>query len=128
MCRPTAREIFSRSVRADLIVMSASYSGLGDRAPMPGDDLFGLQRSFLQSGAKTVLSGLWDVYDGTAPELMAGFFRRLAGGTPAASALAGTQRGFLLKLRESKKAEPWLHPYFWAVYTISGDDRTIVAK
>ena len=26
--------------------------------------------------------------------------------------------------RASRGVEPWLHPYFWAVYTSVGDDRT----
>jgi CHAT domain-containing protein len=126
--RLTARAIFNRKVHADLLVMSACYSGLGDRSPLPGDDLFGLQRAFLQSGARTVVSGLWDVYDGTAPELMKGFFQRLAGGAPACVALAGSQRAFLERLRASRGVEPWLHPYFWSVYTAAGDHRTAFGK
>ncbi|HKI34079.1 MAG TPA: CHAT domain-containing protein [Gemmataceae bacterium] len=122
--RLTAREIFARRVGADLTVMSCCYSGLGDRSPLPGDDLFGLQRAFLQAGSRTVVSGLWDVYDGTAPDLMRGFFERLAAGTPTASALAASQRAFLEKYRASDKVEPYVHPYFWAVYTCAGDERT----
>jgi len=122
----TARDIYESRVRADIIVMSACYSGLGDRSPLPGDDLFGLQRAFLQSGARTVVSGLWDVYDGTAPDLVRGMFERVAEGAPVSQALSQSQRAFLTKLRASDSAEPWLHPYFWAVYTVSGDDR--VAK
>jgi CHAT domain-containing protein len=108
--------------------MSACYSGLADRSPWSGDDLFGLQRAFLQAGARTVVSGLWDVYDGSGPELMKGLFDNLAAGSPAHSALAASQRAFLKKLKASKEVEPWLHPYFWAVYTVAGDDRTKFAK
>lgn len=120
----TAAEIFERELGADYVVMSACYSGLADRSPMPGDDLFGLQRAFLQSGARTVVSGLWDVYDGTGPELIKGLFDRLAAGEPAARALAGSQRAFLKQLREADEPDPWLHPHFWAVYTTSGSDLT----
>jgi CHAT domain-containing protein len=110
------------------VVLSACYSGLADRSPLPGDDLFGLQRAFLQSGARTVLSGLWDIYDGTAPVLMLGFFKAMADGTPAPEALARSQRDFLKKLRASREPQPWLHPYFWSVYTSCGDDRTRFRK
>ena len=122
--RLTAAELFARRINADIVVMSACYSGLGDRSPLPGDELFGLQRAFLHSGARTVVSGLWDVYDGTAPDLMRGFFERLAKGPTAVAALAGAQRTFVANLRASGQDEPWLHPYFWAVYTAAGDDRT----
>ena len=121
--RLTAKELFACQVHSDLIVMSACYSGLADRSPLPGDDLFGIQRALLQSGARTVVSGLWDVYDGTAPELMKGFFDRLAEGQSAPESLANSQREFL-KQRRTTDGDPWLHPYFWAVYTVAGDDRT----
>jgi CHAT domain-containing protein len=119
----TAGELYTLPVGADLVVMSACYSGLADRSPLPGDDLFGLQRALLHSGGRAVVSGLWDVYDGTGPELMNGFFQNLHAGLSAPEALAASQRSFLRKLRESEEPEPWLHPYFWAVYKYFGDDR-----
>ena len=86
--RLSAAELYGKSTRADLIVLSACYSGLADRSPLPGDDLFGLQRAFLQSGGRTVVSGLWDVYDGTGPELTRGLFAGLAAGKRTPTALA----------------------------------------
>jgi CHAT domain-containing protein len=126
--RLTAAELFETRVAADLVVMNACYSGLADASPLPGDDLFGLQRALLQAGARTVVAGLWDVYDGTAPELIRGLLVRVAAGQAAPAALAQSQREFLKKLRTSGDAEPWLHPYFWAVYTVAGDDRTGARK
>jgi CHAT domain-containing protein len=120
----SAGDLFGLRVNADLVVMSACYSGLGDRSPMPGDELIGLQRAFLSAGTATVVSGLWDVYDATAPDLMLGFFKSLSKGRTAAHALAESQRAFLDGLRASGEDEPWMHPYFWAVYTVEGDDRT----
>ena len=123
----TAAEIYAKPVLADLIIMSACYSGRADRSPLPGDDLFGLQRAFLQSGAKTVVAGLWDVYDGKAPELMNGVFQRLSKGESTAEALAGSQREFIKKYRDlSEPRRYFTHPYFWAVYTVWGDDRTMM--
>ncbi len=124
----TAEELYRHRVSADLVVMSACYSGLADRSPLPGDDLFGIQRALLSSGAKTVVSGLWDVFDKTAPELIDGFHERLARGESSAAALANSQRAFLEKYRSTGEAEPYLHPYFWAVYTVAGDDRTTAAE
>ncbi|MFH1265568.1 MAG: CHAT domain-containing protein, partial [Planctomycetota bacterium] len=120
----TAGEIYAQDVAADLVVMSACYSGLADRSPLPGDDLFGLQRALLYSGARSVVSGVWDVYDGTGPELMREFFGQLVAGQPVPAALSNAQRTMLNRLRATRDAEPWLHPYFWAVYTAVGDDRT----
>lgn len=129
--RLTAAELFELTIEADLVVMGACYSGLADRSPLPGDDLFGLQRALLQSGARAVVSGLWDVYDGAAPELLKGFFTRMADGQDAPLALAESQRAFLKSRRSTNSndnPEFWLHPYFWAVYQYSGDPRVRMAK
>ncbi len=123
-----SEEIFSNTVYTDMIVMSACYSGLAEKSPMAGDDLFGLVRAFLQAGCRTVVSGLWDVYDGTGPELIKVFFENIAQGFSVPESLANSQRAFLKNLRSSKGFEPWLHPYFWAVYTISGDHRLCMEK
>jgi CHAT domain-containing protein len=117
-----ARHILTTPVNASMVVMSACFSGLGDRTPPAGDDLFGLQRAFLMKGVRTVVSGLWDVYDGTAPELIRGYFERIHKGLPASKALAESQRAFLNKLRATGKSELYLHPYFWGVYTVAGND------
>jgi CHAT domain-containing protein len=122
--RLTAGELYFWNVQSDLIILSACYSGLADKSPLPGDDLFGLQRALLQGGARTVITGQWDVYDATGPALLQGFFEGLSRGNPAPAALGESQRRFLGQLRGSSDAEPWLHPYFWAVYTVAGDDRT----
>ncbi len=118
-----AGELYCLPVGADLVVMSACYSGLADRSPLPGDDLFGLERALLHSGGRAVVSGLWDVYDGTGPELMKDFFENLNAGLTAPAALAASQRSFLRRLRQSDEPEPYLHPYFWSVYKCVGDDR-----
>ncbi len=122
--RLTAAELYFSEVRSDLVVLSACYTGLADKSPLPGDDLFGLQRALLRSGTRCVVSGQWDIFDGTGPELMHRFFENLAQGQCAPAALADSQRQFLAQLRSSAEPEPWLHPYFWAVYTVAGDDRT----
>jgi CHAT domain-containing protein len=70
---------------------------------------------------------LWDVYDGKAPELMNGVFQRLSKGESTAEALAGSQREFIKKYRDLPEPRRYFtHPYFWAVYSVWGDDRTTV--
>jgi CHAT domain-containing protein len=121
--RLSASQLYASAVDRDLIVLSACYTALADKSPLPGDDLFGLQRALLQSGSRTVVAGQWDIYDRSGPELMHHMFAHLAQGKPAHQALALAQRQFLARLRSSAEPEPWLHPYFWAVFTVCGDDR-----
>jgi CHAT domain-containing protein len=124
----TAREIFESDGGVDLVVMSACYSGLADRSPLPGDDMFGLQRSLLHSGSRAVVSGLWDVYDLTAPQITQKMMEQLSCGIPVSDALAESQRRFVNRLRASSEVEPWIHPYFWAMFTVVGDGRIHFVK
>ena len=128
--RLTAEEIYAADVAADIVVLSACFSGLADRSPLPSDDLFGIQRALLHSGARCVVSGLWDVFDSSGVELMNGFFLQFAKGDSSAHALATTQRSFLAKYRKANRtvADPFIHPYFWAVYTTAGDDGVRVER
>ncbi len=121
-----AEEIYGLDVQSDLVLLNACYGGFADRSPLPGDDLFGVQRALLHSGARTVVSGLWDIYDNTAPDIMKDFWTRVASGTSAPQALAGAQRDYLKTWRECPQ-EPLrflTHPYYWSVFTVAGDDRT----
>ena len=120
----TAEELFAASNSTDLVVLSACYSGLADRSPLPGDDLFGIGRALLFSGTRTIVSGQWDVFDGTAPDLMREFFVGLKSGQTAPAALAHSQRTLLNKERDLTSLKFFLHPYFWSVFKVSGDDRT----
>jgi CHAT domain-containing protein/tetratricopeptide (TPR) repeat protein len=126
--RLTALELFNLPIESDVVVLSACYSGLADRSPLPGDDLFGLQRAILQSGAKSVVSGLWDVYDDTAPELVKSTMTNFNGGQTISRSLAEAQREFLKTRKEAGPSDPWVHPYFWAVYTCSGGGHSKVAS
>ena len=123
----TAQELFHAELGADLVVLSACETALADRTPLPGDDLFGLERALLHSGCRTVVSGLWNVDDMMAPVLMKDFMERLAEGQAAPAALAVAQRTFLDRERKTK-ARFWVHPHFWAVYRVVGDDRTRLAR
>ncbi|MCA9174990.1 MAG: CHAT domain-containing protein [Planctomycetales bacterium] len=126
--RLTALELFHTPIEADVVILSACYSGLADRSPLPGDDLFGLQRAILQSGAKSVISGLWDVYDDTAPELVMSTISHFKGGQTISRSLAESQRDFLAKQKHAGPSDPWIHPYFWAVYACSGGGHSKIAS
>lgn len=134
MCQPDdqhdgylrAGEIYGLEINSDLVLLNACYGGFADRSPLPGDDLFGIQRALLHSGARTVVSGLWDIYDATAPDIMNDFWQRVAAGVSAPQALSEAQRAYLKTWREFPQ-EPLhflTHPYYWSVFTVAGDDRT----
>ncbi len=117
--RLSALDIYQHPVNSNVVILSACWSGICERSPLPGDDLFGLQRAFLQSGANTVISGVWDVYDGTAPEIMGDVFKGISAGHSAAASLSSSQRNFIKKCRTTPD-DVWIHPYFWGMYVAIG--------
>lgn len=116
----TAEEIFRCRIQKDVVVLSACYSGLAEKSPLPCDDLFGIQRAMLQGGAGAVIAGMWDVYDMTGPEIIGGMMKHLVAKKSIARALAESQREFLNHARNGED-NVFVHPYFWAVYTLSGN-------
>ncbi len=77
----------------------------------PGEEWFGLVRSFLLSGAGRVLASHWDVGDEATAALMADLYRRLADGHTLGGALSGAQAA---RMRQGA------HPLEWAGFVVLG--------
>lgn len=108
-------DIYKLDLSADLVVLSACSTGLGEE--IRGEGLVGLTQGFLHVGAKSVVASLWQVDDRATAELMRNFYRAMFDdGLPPAAAL-----------REAKKAmwrEPrWRAPYYWAAFVLQGEYR-----
>ena len=98
-----AGEIASLSLAAEWVTLSACHTA---RALVhPGEEWFGLARSFLVAGASAVVAAQWDVEDAPTAELMADVYARLAAGTPLARALAQAQ---------AARKQAGAHPLDWA--------------
>jgi CHAT domain-containing protein len=71
------REIYRLRLRAQLVVLSACESGVGEvRA---GDEVVGLARGFLAAGTRNLIASLWNVHDRSAANLMQHFYQVLQG-------------------------------------------------
>jgi CHAT domain-containing protein len=107
------REIFNLRLPAELVVLSACRTGLGQ--DIRGEGLVGLSRGFMHAGAKRVISSLWKVSDGATAELMKRFYRELLEkGQSPASALRAAQVGMWQEMQQQP-------PYFWAAFTLQGE-------
>jgi CHAT domain-containing protein len=96
----------------NLVVLSACRTALGERTG--GDEIVGLVRAFLHAGSPAVLATLWNIDDDASSILMAGFYRRLLAGKPAAEALRQAQL-------ETLHREETASPYYWAGFSLVGD-------
>ncbi|MBF0345132.1 MAG: CHAT domain-containing protein, partial [Nitrospirae bacterium] len=93
----------------DLVVLSACDTGVGD--VQSGEGVFGLKRSFILSGAKTVVMSLWSVPSNETTELMVDFYTLMAEGKSKAEALKQA------KFNMMKKKE---NPFFWGAFILVG--------
>lgn len=73
-----------------LVVLSGCETGVTRAGP--GDEVHGLVRGVLASGAADLVASLWRVGDDSAARLMSDFHARRAAGLPAEDALAAAQR------------------------------------
>jgi CHAT domain-containing protein/Flp pilus assembly protein TadD len=100
----------------ELVVLSACETGLGEvRA---GEGVFGLQRSFVLAGVKTLVMSLWKVPDTQTQELMEDFYQRLLSGQSRADALRQAQ----LALKER-----YPDPLYWGAFICQGDPGPLVS-
>ncbi len=105
----TAAEIAGFDFAGDLVVLSGC-STFGEQRVL-GEGWFGLPRSFLAAGARSVVSTLWDVEDRGARIFMAAFYEALREG--AARDVA------LVEARRVCQAEG-LPPREWAAFVLTG--------
>ncbi|MDZ8027052.1 MAG: CHAT domain-containing tetratricopeptide repeat protein [Nostoc sp. DedQUE11] len=108
-------DIFNLNFPAELVVLSACSTGLGEE--VKGEGLVGLTRGLMYAGAARVVVSLWNVDDEATSLLMSQFYSQMLqqGKTPAA-ALRAAQ----LKMWEQEK---WRNPYSWSAFTLLGEWR-----
>jgi len=107
--RLEVHEIFTMDLKADLVVLSACQTALGNLTK--GDELVGLSRAFIYAGTPTVLSSLWVIQDESTSYLMTEFYKNLRKYSKA-EALRRAQRS-------TKKK--YSSPYHWASFVLIGD-------
>ena len=102
------------TLRAELVVLSACQTGLGDLKQAEGT--VGLQRAFLGRGARSVLVSLWSVGDAATEALMKRFYTHWLRDTDTP-----TKAEALRRAQEDVRKMPGLeHPRFWAAFQLVG--------
>ncbi|MEG4630388.1 tetratricopeptide repeat protein [Microcoleus sp. AR_TQ3_B6] len=106
-------DIFNLKLAANLVVLSACQSGMGQN--IKGEGMVGLTRGFMYAGAQRVAVSLWSVDDEGTAVLMQKFYQKMVQQKLApAAALRAAQI-------EMMQQEKWQSPYYWAAFTLQGE-------
>lgn len=109
-------ELRNLDLNCELVVLSACETGVGNYRK--GAGVMSLGRSFLASGAKSIVHTLWKVEDQASGDLIKGFYSMLESGHSSGEALHLAKREFFAHA-DSRTA----HPFYWAGYIASGEGR-----
>ena len=104
----TVSEIYDLKLNADLVVLSACQTALGN--VKNGDDVVGLNRGFLYAGAKSIVGSLWEVPDNPTKDLMVGLYTNLK----SMGLREAMRKAQLSALKKYK------HPLNWAAFQVTG--------
>jgi CHAT domain-containing protein len=103
------REIRDLRLNANLVTLSACNTGVG---PVGEEGVANIVNAFIESGAQSVVSTLWELQDHSTAQLMMEFYDHLARHEEKAEALRQAQ----LKMLSSGSP-----PFFWAGFALAGE-------
>jgi CHAT domain-containing protein/Tfp pilus assembly protein PilF len=106
-------DIFNLKLTANLVVLSACQSGMGQN--VKGEGMVGLTRGFMYAGAQRVAVSLWNVDDEGTAVLMQKFYQKMLQQKLAPAAALRTAQ------IEMMHQEKWKSPYYWAAFTLQGE-------
>ena len=102
-------EIYKFNLTADLVVLSACETGLGE---ITSDGIVGLARPFIGAGVPSIVASLWQVPDATTSELMIDFYKNLKAKQNKAQAL---RQAMLTTMKKHPE------PVNWAGFFLVGE-------
>ena len=106
------RELYDMNLNADMVVLSACETGLGEL--QKGEGIISLARAFTYAGAKSTINSLWNVNDVSTKLLMEQFYKNIKDGKPKDQALHEAKLSYL-------EYEEMDAPFFWASFIAMGN-------
>jgi len=106
------RDLYNLHLNADMVVLSACETGIGEL--QRGEGIISMARGFSYAGAKSIVTTLWSVDDESSSKLMTAFYRFLKEGKSKDAALKAAKL-------ELMKNPQYASPYHWAGVIPIGD-------
>lgn len=109
-------QIYSLPINADLIVLSACQTSLGNLAA--GEGVMSLARAFTYAGASSSLTSLWEVNEKASQELIQYFYQEINQGKSRSQALRSAKSKY-------QEINPNASPHFWSGFILLGNPNEI---
>ncbi len=103
----TAADIYTLDSSVKFVFMNACESASGKI--LVGEGIANFARSFMQSGAQTILQTLWNVNDKSSATIGTTFYQEIGKGKDVDEALRLAQLNYISTVDDFNK-----HPYYWA--------------
>lgn len=110
----TQSQLYGLDIPAQLVVLGACETLDGRLAK--GEGVMSLSRSFMSSGAKSVMASLWKVNDRATSSITASFYDNWTDNMDASEALRQAKLEYLASHSLSE-----LSPYYWSSFVLVGD-------
>ena len=107
--------IYTLSINADLIVLSACETAAGDL--VEGEGMLSLSRAFAYAGAKSLIATNWLVNTKATGHILTEFYTQLLEGRDKARALHLAKLAYIEDHRNSGE---FVFPYFWSSLSLYG--------
>jgi len=114
-------DIYALQLQADLVVLSACQTGLGQFRK--GEGVMSLSRAFTYAGAKGLISSLWTINEAATANLLQRLYKQLQQGDSKAASLRQAKLGYLDDpiIPAFQKS-----PYYWAGLVYLGDEGSVI--
>ncbi len=115
-------ELYYLENQKELVVLSACKSSVGKH--QKGEGLYNLTRGFVSTGAKSVLSTLWNINEKSSAEIMALFYKNIQHKMNKSQALRNAKLTYLTKHKNTSSASP----YYWSSFILTGENNALNQK
>ncbi len=104
----------------ELVVLSACKTSVGNQ--IRGEGVFNFARGFINSGAKSVITTLWDVNEKSSSEIISQFYTNLASGNRKSASLRQAKLNYLDQHQNTSQASP----FYWSAIVLTGNNSPII--
>jgi len=116
------KDMLFKNQQAELVVLSACKTSQGEHKK--GEGIMSIARSFTNSGAKSVISSLWDINQQSTNKITNSFYNNLKNGQSKTEALREAKTRYIKNNANTSEASP----YYWSSIILNGNSKPIFNK